>query len=325
MSCPETRKDKLSSRCLPSWAIRLVDTARHLAKMTAIANRYPLADRTNSLSCKPLFIISSGRSGTTLLRSMLVVGGQIAIPPESIVIPIAIRRFLSLQHLGWSDLSRLIVALFESGPNFSLWDVKMHPVYRTVIDLPEEECCLARITDEVFKCYAEQQFPEARLWGDKSPANTLYLPWIFRTFPYGKYLHLLRDGRDAIASMVARGRSTEYATERWMISVQQALELDNRLNSDQFLRVCYEGLVSQPVETLKKISSFIGVRYKAEMLDFWRLPTTIEHRHYEHHGNLGSPLFTDSIGRWTERLSSAQQQYVLSKTGSLLERFGYLK
>jgi len=309
---------------LPLWLVRLLDSGRYGLRFLRPVNRYPLADRVGSLSCRPLFIVSSGRAGTTLLRSMLVAGGQIAIPPEAQVIPIAIRRYLSAQPLGWYDLCRLIVALFESSHNFPLWEANLHPVYERLFNLPPAERSLARAIDEIFRCYAAQKFPQAVQWGDKSPLNTFYWRWIHRTFPQARFVHLLRDGRDAIASMVARGRRVEEATRRWKLSVEQAVELQNRLDASQFLEIRYENLVLEPVATLKQVCEFIGVEYKSRMLDFWKSPTTIEHRHYEHHRNLGKPLFTDSIGKWSQRLSPAQQQYILSQTSALLQHLGYL-
>lgn len=255
---------------------------------------------------------------------MLVVSGQIAIPPETQVIPRVVRRYLALQLLGWSDVCRLIVALFESHRLFHMWDISLHPVYRTVVNLPEDERCLARVIDEIFKCYAAQKFPKATMWGDQSPINTFYWPWIYRTFPHARFLHLLRDGRDAIASLVERGLSLEDATNRWIGSVEQCRALQNYVAAGQYLEVRYEALVSKPTETLQRICMFVGVEYDARMLDFWKSPTTIEHRYQDYHRNLGRSIFTDSIGSWKERLSPEQQEYVLAKTVDWLEYLGYV-
>lgn len=305
------------------WA-RWRDFARHLLALLRFGIRYPLADQANSLSCQPLFIISSGRAGTTLLRSMLVAGEQVAIPVEVHVFHAAVRRFQSFQCLGWKNLSRLIVALFESYPLFHLWETNLAPVYPRVIELPEEERSLARIIDEIFSCYARESFPQATMWGDQSPLNTLYLPWIYRTFPQGKYIHLLRDGRDVAASMLATGQATlEQATDRWIISVEQSLQLQQQLSASQFLEVRYEDLVTRPPESLQEICRFLGISYRERMLEYWRLPTTLEHKHFDHHSHLDQPVFSSSVGKWRQRLSPEQQAYVRSKTSALLERLQY--
>lgn len=318
-------RDRLSSvlreRYVPTWFFRLIDAGRYLA---GLLNHHPLADRADSLSCQPLFIVGAGRSGTTLLRSMLVAGGQVAVPPESQVIGLAARRYVSLQFLGWSELSRLVVALFEGHRNFPLWKTNLHPAHRVVVDLPPEERSLARVIDEVFQCYISQQLTDASLWGDKSPINAFHLPRILATFPEARYLHLLRDGRDSISSMVAKGRDIERATARWMASVKHVLALQSNLTRDQFLEVRYEDLVSEPAHTLQHICSFTGTEYTEKMLDFWELETTLEREHYEHHRNLGRPVFTDSVGRWSERLSQDEQEHVLLKTSRLLRHLGYI-
>jgi hypothetical protein len=255
---------------------------------------------------------------------MLVAGGQVAIPPESQVIGLAARRYLSLQFIGWPDLAQLIVALFERQGNFELWKTNLYPAHLKVVCLPPDERSLARIIDEVFRCYVDQRFPEAVMWGDKSPINAFNLPRLLAMFPTARYLHLLRDGRDAISSMMARGRALKTATRRWVTSVEQVVALQPRVPPRRFLEVRYEQLVSEPETTLPRICAFLDVGYTSRMLDFWKLPSTIQHEHYEHHRNLGKPVFTDSIGRWSERLSKADQEYVLSRTSHFLRRFGYI-
>lgn len=313
---------KVRTNFYPLWLIGLGDLS--LSFLDRV-NKYSLIDQANSISCEPLFIISAGRSGTTLLRSMLVIGKEISIPPESYIIPTSIRTY----HMGqirksWSDICRYIVSLFENHPSISLWNVDFSPVYQILASLPDGERSLARIIDEVFMHYAGQHFPGVKLWGDQTPLNTLYLPWIRRTFPNAKYLHLVRDGRDTIASYIDKGETVERASRRWILSVQQARKLAQQLDRKQFLEVKYESLVRNPDKTLSIICNFVGINYQSTMLDFWREPTTIEHRYLAHHKNLAKPLFTDSIGRWRERLTRNEQSYVIAKTSSLLQEFGYL-
>ena len=160
-------------------------------------------------------------------------------------------------------------------------------------------------------------------WGEQSPIHTLYAPWIYRVFPRGKYLHLLRDGRDAIASMIERDYSLAYSTQRWMVSVKRTYALRSVLANDQFLEIRYEDLVSGPEETLRQVANFVGIEFRSEMLDYWKLPTTIEHKFMEHHRNLNKPVFTSSIGKWRERLTPEQQQYVMKKAAALLKQLHY--
>lgn len=305
------------------WIKTLVTMMRSVVR--GVLERYPLADGAGSLSCEPLLIISAGRSGTTLLRSMLVAGGQIAIPPETQILHKLPVKFLSTQGLGWDDLSRLVISSFESHPLFHEWDASLHPAYERAIALPQKERSLVRLIDIVYTTYAAQKFPAATMWGDQSPLHTLFLPWIQPIFPKAKYLHLLRDGRDVVASAVEKEGPANLApaTYRWAKSIECVAKLRNDLGDNQLLEIRYEDLVMHPEQTLQSVSNYAGISYSQKMLDYWKLPSTVEHKYHEHHRNLNQPVFTASIGKWKERLTQEQQRYVLGKISKLLENLGY--
>lgn len=309
----------------PFWLARLVQSVRYNLRRLPLAKRYPLAG--NLEGRKPLLILSAGRSGTTLLRSMLVAGEQIAIPPETQIIHTLALKFAGFQFAGWDDLCALIIGSFERHHHFRLWETNLGPAHAALHTLPEDQRSLARIIDRVFMTYSAQQFPSAITWGDQSPLHTFYLPWIYRTFPDGKYLHMLRDGRDVISSMVTR-RGSEYlqpGTHRWKTSIERVTAFRKLARPDQLLEVRYEALVSQPEATLQQISAFLGIDYTPRMLDYWKLPSTIEHRHHEFHRNVGKPVSTDSIGKWRERLTPEQQAYILRNISPELRQLGYLE
>lgn len=321
INSPLRLKKKYSNH--PLWMMAAFTIAKNLIK--GVINRYPLADPTDSLSCQPLFIISAGRSGTTLLRSMLVAGDQIAIPPETQILHQMAVKFLSAQGLGWPDLSRLVIASFESHHHYFQWDTNLFPAYEQAIALPKKEYSLARLIDIVYTLYADKNFPGATVWGDQSPLHTFYLPWIQPVFPKARYLHMLRDGRDVISSMVER-RGPAYledATRRWIKSIDCVAKLRKNIDAKQFLEVRYEDLVTEPTQTLQKVCNYIGISYAQKMLDFWKLPSTLEHKHHSFHRNLSNPVFTSSRGKWRERLTEKQQKYVVGETSALLESLGY--
>ncbi len=317
------RFDKNNYKIPPLW---VMSTLLSLGSMLRGVHQYPLADKSNSLSCRPLLFLSPGRSGTTLLRSMLVAGKSIAIPPEAQIFHALAVKFNSMQRLHWNDITRLVVSKFESNENFDEWGINLAPAYQAGMNIPEQDRSLARLIDEVFKTYAAQQFPEARIWGDQSPIHTVYLPWIYPVFPNARYLHLMRDGRDVIASYLdwLGADVLETVTQRWKISVQRVRDLQEQVRPGQFLEIRYEQLVTQPEDVLRKVSAFAGIEYNPMMLDYYKLPTTIENHYLAHHRNLSKPVFTTSMGRWKERLNREQQSYVLTHISPLLQELGYL-
>jgi hypothetical protein len=267
---------------------------------------------------------------------MLVAGGEISIPPESNVLPMSILRFPLWQSQGWAHAAHSVIHSLEEHEAFPVWEVSMQGAHKAVHSLSEHERSLARVIDEVFKCYAAQKFPGVGVWGDQTPLNTYYLPWILRVFPKAKYLHIVRDGRDTISSYLEKGekegrhnREAMLAkhTRAWVMSIQETHRLEQQLQgTDQFLEIRYEQLVSTPEQTLGQVCAFAGIpHHPGRMLQFHKSSTTVEHKYQPHHANLNKPLFTSSIGRWTERLHPDEQAYVMGRIGKWLERLGYEK
>lgn len=260
------------------------------------------------------------------MRSMLVAGGQIAIPPETQIIHKLPLKFNTSSGLSWENRVRLIITSFESHPNFPLWQVNLADAFQKALALPDSERSLARIINEVYFTYAAQAFPEAKVWGDQSPIHTFYLPYINKVFPRARYMHLLRDGRDVVSSMVTR-HGDDYLFEavlRWKTSLKRINGFQKELKPERYIEVRYENLVREPEHTLQMVCKFIGINYTQRMLDYWKLPTTIEHKYKPFHENLGKPVFDSSIGKWRERLTKQQQDYVMKNIDKELHKFGYL-
>lgn len=292
----------------------------------SILNHVPISTSSSQLSCDPVFIVSAGRSDSTFLRSILAAGGQIAIPAETQMIHTLPVKFSAARRLGWENQVRLIISTFESHHNFPLWQVDLAEAYQRTIHLPSPERSLARVIDEVFMTYARQAFPAAKVWGDQSPIHALYMPDILRIFPRVKFLHLLRDGRDVVASKVVKNgdESLYSAVHRWKTCLKRSRQIQKKVDPGQFLEVRYEALVTTPEPVLQQISNFIGVGYTDSMLDYWKLPSTIEHKHKTHHQHLSKPVFSTSIGSWQERLTDPQLAFIMKTIQPELEQLGYL-
>ena len=308
----------------PVWMMSFL--MKGLLGFRSIFSHYQMADKQAFLHRQPVFIISSGRSGTTLMRSMLVASEQIAIPAETQILHKLAVKFKAYRGLGWADLSRLMVAEFESHPVFYMWETNLAPAYQKIVGLPVEERSLARIIDEVYMTYAAEKFPKAKIWGDQSPIHTFHLSYIDKIFPDAKFIHLVRDGRDVISSMVKR-QGDDYLHEavyRWKTSIKRTNAFQKRIGADQYIEVRYEDLVQNSETTLKNISRFIPIEYTSRMLDYWKLPTTLEHKYNSYHQNLGKPVFASSVGKWRERLTQEQQNYVMENISAELKHKGYL-
>lgn len=108
--------------------------------------------------------------------------------------------------------------------------------------------------------------PEATVLLDKSPAYSHYVKHITRLIPEAKFIHMVRDGRDVAASLVAASRGwgrlwaskeIESAAAEWKSFVLAAQEA--RQYRGRYLEVRYEELLTNGVKVLQEVFEFIGV------------------------------------------------------------------
>ena len=207
----------------------------------ALTRRYPLSLGPTEIDPPPFFIIGAARSGNTLLRALLVGHSHVAIPPESYVLHHIVDRWGQLAFLKWQDLVGVAIGTFASHPEFESWELDLTPVFGRAMALQRRERSLARVLDLVYRHYVDAKEPGARMWGDKTPFNTENWYAIERTFPTARYVHVLRDGRDAVSSAVQAdlfSGDVSSACDSWLLRV--------RRKRGQADRRCSQGRLPSP-------------------------------------------------------------------------------
>ena len=150
-------------------------------------------------------------------------------------------------------------------------------------------------------------------WIDHTPRNALAATEVLRFFPKSRFVHLVRDGRDAITSQYRRfsnARFTEapkiqcfeLAWALWAYLESHALQA---AQEPGYLRVYYEDLVSDPVTQINRVLKHLGFEsIDQERLDT-KAPTSPEDFDFRQgdraSGWLSSPFSavnSKSIGRW---------------------------
>jgi len=217
--------------------------------------KYPLTTAEQAESFRPFFIIGSGRSGTTLLRAILSRHPDIAIPPENYGLINAIKKFIRYNGLDWQDIVNLVYGEFQSHEGFRYWETDLFKHVRRAYDCPKEEASLAFIIDCAYRAYMHEHKPDATIWGDKTPFNTLRLKWIHKTFPEARYIHLLRDGRDVVASYVKADLmpDIEAACDRWLRSIAAVHKFEKKIGANRVLTVRYENLVTATEDNVRHV------------------------------------------------------------------------
>jgi sulfotransferase family protein len=120
------------------------------------------------------------------------------------------------------------------------------------------------------------------LAGEKSPVYIRHIPLLDRLFPWVKFVHLIRDGRDVALSLKERvppnrgpRRFTLWDEEPlavcalfWERTITRGRHDGEGFAAGRYLELRYEALVSRPRETLTAALSFLELPFSEESLEF---------------------------------------------------------
>ena len=215
-----------------------------------------------------LFIVGSARSGTTLLQAMLAKHSHIYSFPESHFFCGTIRdgrrkRWLALANVSAakSSLKYLIqlVGRKSSARPGPRWDPRIKSFAKAFQDVVD----FAAI---------EHGKP---VWVEKTPHHIDRVDEISKFVKGAKFIHILRDGRDVVASQYhARQQDSEY-WQAWSIEqMAQSWGRDvsislSHLGAAAHFFVSYSALTADPEAVLKSVCEFADLDFELGMLNHW--------------------------------------------------------
>lgn len=200
-----------------------------------------------------IFLGGAPRSGTTLLQNILDMHPDILGGPEFLHLP---------------DIMQLRGKLRDS-------------VARGWIDLIcSAEEVDGRIRDLVagfLLTFADRH--GAKFLSEKTPENVLVFPRLVELFPESKFIHIVRDPRATVASLLEVGKKARRKGESpapFAQDVQSAIRHvhrclvsgfeASRAAPDKVYTVVYERLIRDPEVEGREICRFLGVAWAPEML-----------------------------------------------------------
>jgi hypothetical protein len=266
----------------------------------------------------PVIVLGVRRSGTTLLRVMLDRNPALAVPDESYFVPQLARR-----HRGTVDVDAFVDDLRRL-PTLVEWDLSPDAVGpRLRAGMTAGEAIAA-----VFEAYAAER-GKAR-WGDKTPLYMQHLPLLERLFPEARFVHLIRDGRDAALSFlsVPEGIMTEgwgYPGDaaafacQWATEVRAARALGGRVGPERYLELRYEALVAGPDSELHRVCSFAELEYDDGMLGY---VGRTDSARKEHQQRLNEPPRV-GVRDWSTEMPDGDVRAFEGVAGDLLAELGY--
>lgn len=201
----------------------------------------------------PIFVIGSGRSGTTLLRQMLNAHSRIHLTHEA--------GFYSAAapHRKRRAPRAFLERYFGSFP-FAWLNLTKESVRA---ELGSGEVSYADVFSAVMKAKAKQ-FGKVR-FGDKTPYDAAYVGRMLDDYPDARIVHIMRDPRATVASLARMpwAPSSLGMVNLFAIAQVQAVYRFR----DRIHEVRLEDLVQDPKEEMSKILDFVGEEWDDKVLD----------------------------------------------------------
>lgn len=224
----------------------------------------------------PIFIVGAPRSGTTLLQRMLRSHPRISSPTGESHFFIPLLR----DKTQYGDLSRVenVRALLEQ--MHKRWaeflDTDFHGVRFEVDSMANAIHArgakrMSEVLDALFRINAEGE-DKAR-WLDKTPYYIHHIPTLLATYPDAQFVHIIRDGRDAVLSMLERAADIRVfniaaGAMLWKRYVESGRSAGKQLTPHQYLELRYEDILADPVCIVQRLCEFLGEGYSDKVIDF---------------------------------------------------------
>ena len=272
-------------------------------------------------SDRPIFVVACPRSGTTLLQLMLSAHPRIAIPPENRFLLDAWRSRRLFGNLRKAEKRAELADWIIARPKFKDLKLDKAQVKQAIIDGPPT---IGSALGIVLREYASANGKPR--WGDKRPVYLNHLPWLLEIFPDAQFVHIIRDGRDCVASLKRMPWWTTgsiAAISRWVQAMNMAKRARAELRPDQYYELQYEHLVANPREELEKLCDFLGEDFAEIMLEHHRAVPDATPEYKKWHSRTSEAVSTKAMGQWADQLEPWEQSVMEAVGGKYLQQYGY--
>ncbi|MCI5221386.1 MAG: sulfotransferase [Candidatus Electrothrix sp. AR4] len=242
-----------------------------------------------TLTCKAqsvldasVFLCGSMKSGTTLLLELLDNHPELlALPGDSYFTGRISKEnppSTPLLHAAWDDWVKRMVNPTGQEP-FWLFgtDISPYVVFRQYLqdwyDSLSDSWYSSFISVLLsYYCANPVRPTNAKMWVEKTPGNELKIADILQIFPTARFVHIIRDPRENMASL-----KRLYATRKWQWqpmgtadalakSCRAAVDNQARLGRERYHVLSYEALTEEPAERMAELADFLDIQWDESLL-----------------------------------------------------------
>lgn len=267
---------------------------------------------------RPVYLISTSRSGSNLLRSIL--GGHSAIsapapfetafPPDLPDISAKQQRKYVRDVLIWQRYS----------PHGLHEELDPSAVANRM-----DEWTFYELQQAIYEHYADRQ--DSNLWVTKHNGKRFRnVPEAVEFYDDLKLIYLVRDARDVALSFKTAMTGPYhpfYSSKLWRDEQSIGRKLQNN-DSVAIHTIKYEDLLRDPNSEIRQVCDFLGISVENELLSYHEREDTNHMAENAHmFENISRPILKDNYGKFRDQLPDEELELVEKIAGDELQHFGY--
>lgn len=258
---------------------------------------------------KPIFIIGVGRSGTTLLQSMLNSNSKIAFTPET--------HFIRKHIANVKEHCLFKYNKYQILKNIFIKDKYLNRI--NIDALIKNKLKMLNNLSEFYDLFLSNYLVKKnkKYIGDKDPKNLEYLELINNLYPEARIIHIFRDPRDVVLSRLkvdwSKNRGVYSHAITYQIQYKKARQDGFNFFKDNYYEIQYENLITNPLDELSNLCSFLNIPFGKNMLEYYESSNEIINKDEANWKNeCFKPLQTDNLNKWKNNLSQ-KELYLIEK------------
>jgi hypothetical protein len=282
------------------------------------------------------FIVGMGRSGTTLLTSMLNMNPEIISTPENEFILFSYNPYV-FKNFNNPKVVKSFINIFNYNFNNVITIWKPKSIDKDVLKLKIKS--YANLCKLVYLNYplSKKEMSSVKWVIDKNPSYSLQINKLNKVFPDAKYIVIVRDYRDNI---VSRNKYSDTLVSiynlaaAWNYFYDRIYESISQNNLSYHL-VRYEDLVNSPKESLQEICNYLSVTFTDEMLKFQDFSKDLKAHAKQNisdekfkkvstmHSNLDNEVNSNRVEAYLDELSSSDISILDNVCSFYANKFNY--
>ena len=229
---------------------------------------------------KPIFVVGSPRSGTSILAWCLGHHPNIFPVPESnwmgdFAANVAVAHQVGSARDGLSILSAMDIRDDEFFAAFGQSINKLVVGHRRHLEINRENTDgSSKLNPRWVEATRMAAGPKTR-WVDGTPEYSLHICGLRKLFPQARFVHAFREVDAVVCSMVHFHRATGIhlvenegdAYKYWLRTVRACFKAEEAYGPNVIYRLRYSALVENPESALRALLDFLGEPYSAKCLE----------------------------------------------------------